>query len=249
MSPVEKELDRLFGLPLAEFTSARNELARRLEAAGDTDAAAQVRALAKPSVPAWAINQLSRREPKAVRTLLEAGDALRKAQRRLLRRAGTADSLRAAVATEREAIQDLQHRARTLLESAGRPANPAMLERIARTLQAAAVDEQGRLSLKAGRLIGELGPAGFEAFTGVQIPSDEELPLAQDELTERRRQREDRQRRKRELQQKVRELERAARDAEREAERAAGAATDARRVAESIRAAADEAAAKLTELQ
>jgi hypothetical protein len=246
---LERELDRLFGLPLEEFTSARNELARRLKAANGADAAAQFRALAKPSVPAWAINQLSRREQAAVGRLLDAGDALRKAQRRLLQRAATPDSLRDAVAKERRAIELLTQRAQTLLEDAGRPASPAMLERIARTLQAAAVDEQGRRLLKAGRLTGELKPAGFEAFTGLQLPTDQQSPPAHDELAERRRQKEARQRRKRELQEKLRELERAARDAERDADRAAAAAAEAERVAQSARAAADEAAAELAEFQ
>jgi hypothetical protein len=246
---IERELDRLFGLPLAEFTSARNELARQLKSAGDLDGAAQVRALVKPSMPVWVINQLSRRESSGVRELLNAGDALRKSQERLLRAAGTPDSLRAAAAKEREAIALLMQHARAVLEDGGRSATPAMLDRIARTLQAAAVDEEGRRLLKAGRLTGELTPGGFEAFSGLQPSAGEESPSANDELAERRRQREERQRRERELQQKVRELERAARDAERDADRAADAASDARRAAEQARAAADKAAAELAEPQ
>jgi hypothetical protein len=40
-----------------------------------------------------------------------------------------------------------------------------------RTKQAAAVDEEGRRSLQAGRLISELNPAGFEAFDELQLPA------------------------------------------------------------------------------
>jgi hypothetical protein len=125
----ERELDRLFGLPLEEFTSARNDLARRLKEAGDDDAAVDVRALVKPTVPVWTINQLGRAEPRAVDALLDAGAALRKAQERADR-----DVFRDAVAEERRAIEDLTERARALLESAGRAASPAVIERIAGSL-------------------------------------------------------------------------------------------------------------------
>jgi hypothetical protein len=207
-----------------------------------------VQALAKPSVPVWTINQLSRREPEAVRALLDAGSALRKEQERLLKRSGTADSLRAARAKEHEAVRSLTARARAVLEDAGRSASTAMLERITETLEAAAVDAEGRRSLKSGRLTGELKPGGFEVFGGLPLPARRPSPSAHDELAQRRKEKEDRARRRRELDQKARELERAARGAERDAERAAEAAADASRLAEMARAAADEAAAELAEL-
>ena len=59
---VEREIDELFDLPLDEFTAARNDLAKRLKRDGDEDAAEQVRSLPKPSIAAWAVNQLARRE-------------------------------------------------------------------------------------------------------------------------------------------------------------------------------------------
>jgi hypothetical protein len=243
----QREIDRLFGLPLDEFTSARNELAQRLKKEGDSGAADEIRALGKPSVSAWTINQLSRREPDAVRELLNAGKAVRQAQTRLLREAGKPDSLRDALANERKAITSLTERARSVLEQAGRPATEAMLQRIAGTLQAAAVENDGRQLLNAGRLTGDLEPTGFEAFSGVERP-ERGSGSTRDELSDRRRQREEQQQRVREAQQQVRELEGAARDAEREAKRTAEAAAKAERTAESARRAADDAAAELSEL-
>jgi hypothetical protein len=227
----EQEVDRLFGLPLEEFTSARNELARRLRAAGDDDAAADVRSLAKPTVPAWTINQLSRAEPRAVEALLDAGAALRKAQQRADR-----DVFRDAVTEERRTIEDLTERAQALLESAGRAASSTVLERVAGSLRAAAIDEQGRKALKEGRLTSELEPAGFEALEGLRLPG------------RRRSERPDRERRKRDLRQKVGDLERAARDAERDADRAEAAAAEARRAAHRARADVDEARAEIDAL-
>jgi hypothetical protein len=246
MPRLEPELDRLFELPLTEFTSARNELARRLKSAGDSAEAEQVRALTKPSVAAWAVNQLSRHEPGAVKALLDKGEALRGAQKRLLRGAGSADSLRELLAEEREAIQLLTQRARALIESAGRAGTPAVLERVRRTLQAAAVDDEGRRLLTKGRLIAELDPTGFEAFGG-PVPVSERSAHARAERGGARREQEDRRRRGRELQQRVRELERAARAAERDADRKEDAATNARRVAVGARAAADKAAEELAQ--
>ena len=60
------ETTDLYALPLAEFTAARNEAAKRLMDAGDADAAKQVKALRKPSRAAWAINRAVRADPDAV---------------------------------------------------------------------------------------------------------------------------------------------------------------------------------------
>ena len=94
MATLEREIDRLFELPLDEFTPARNELARRLKGEGDKEAAEHVQALAKPSVPAWAINQLARQEKAKVKALLDAGTKLRKAQEKPSRAATPTRSAR-----------------------------------------------------------------------------------------------------------------------------------------------------------
>lgn len=248
MRGFQQEVDRLYGLPLNEFTSARNALARRLKDEGDGSGADEIRALEKPSISAWTINQLSRREPDAVRDLLSAGEAVRKAQQRLLREAGTPDSLRDALAKERKAIDSLTHRARSVLETAGRPTTDGMLQRIASTLQVAAVENDGRELLKAGRLTVDLEPTGFEAFAGGE-PPPRRSGSAHDELSDRRRQKEEHQQRIGEAQQHLRDLENAAREAESQARRAAAVAAETQRDAERARSAADAAAAELNELR
>src|SRR3954452_25543843 len=96
-----EEIDQLFALPLDEFTAARNELAKRLKQEGDAETAETVRAMTKPSVAAWAVNQLARREPEAVRSLLNLGSRLRSAQERSLKLARPADELCWAESTGR----------------------------------------------------------------------------------------------------------------------------------------------------
>ncbi len=247
MSALDQELDRLYGLPLEDFTAARNELARRLRSAGQEAEAETVRTLAKPNVAAWAVNQLSRRDADTVRSLLEAGAELAAAQERLLAGSGGPDAIREPTAQLRDAVSLLGRRARGILADAGRAATPATMERVAQLLHAAATDEEGRRLLESGRLTGELEPAGFDAFAAVPPASRRRASSVRDELAERRRAREARQQRKRDLQRKARELEQAAQQAERDADRAAADAAKARQDADKARAAADEAAAELAE--
>jgi hypothetical protein len=241
------EVDELFGLPLEDFTRARNDLAKRLKAEGKAEAADQVGALPKPTVPVWTINQLSRVDRRGIQGLLEAGDALRGAQQRLLRGDDDAGAaLREATAQERRAVERLTDRARAVLGDADRPATAAVVDRIGTTLRAAAVTDEGRTLLEAGRLTSELEPAGFDVFAPTDVPaaSRRRATGGRGASGERRRREEERLRRK-ELQEKARDAERAAREAERDVERAERAAAVARRVAERARAQADAAAAEL----
>jgi len=247
----EREIGRLFRLPIEEFVGARNDLAARLKRDGDAEGAEAVRKLPKPTVAVWAVNQLADQEKAGVRALLAAGSSLRRAQEATLAGRGSSDALREAQAKERSAVQELTQRARAILGEANRAASPATLERVATTLGAAAVDEESRDALRAGRITAELEPAGFGALAAFELPpagSRSQAGGVRDELAERRAQKEELQRRKRELQQQVRELDAEARAAEREAERAAAAAEDARSAADRARAAADRAAAELAEL-
>jgi hypothetical protein len=70
---VEDAVAGLYRLPLAEFVAGRDQLARQLRAAGDRKAARRVAALRRPSISAWAANQLAQATPHAMAQLLEAG--------------------------------------------------------------------------------------------------------------------------------------------------------------------------------
>jgi hypothetical protein len=243
MADVEQELDRLYGLPLEEFTGERNALAARLRKEGDADAAAEVRGLPKPSVSAWLVNQLARREREGVRRLLDAGELLRRAQAAAL--GGEAcDELREASTAERGIVRELVRRAEELAGETGKPATRSTLDRVAATLAAAAVDEEGRTRLERGRLERDLEQTGFEALGALSA-----APAAPegDELAERRRRREADRDLVRSLRTEARDLARRAKDAEREAETARRAADAARREAERLEAAAEAAAQRAQE--
>jgi hypothetical protein len=238
VASVDREIDRLFELPLEEFTAARNELAKRLAKDGENERADEVRALSKPTAPVWAINQLARREKQLVRSLLDAGAKLRRAQERALRGGGP-DALRTAQRAEREAVRELTQRAGEILSEAGKPATRPTLERITATLGAAAVNDEARDALKAGRMTEELKMSGFESLAGF-VPAP-----PRDELAERRQKKAERERERRRLEKRAQDLERRATAAEEKADEAERAAGEAREAADEARNAADDAADEL----
>ncbi len=157
------DVDDLYGLPFDEFVPERNALARELRKAGKRDEAAEVAALRKPSVAAWAVDQLVRTQRKAVSELFDAGDALRAAQDDVLAGRGDGQSLRAAVERERTAVDSLAAMARGLLSPDGHELSPAIIERVADTLHAAALDDEAREQVREGRLERELRHVGLGA--------------------------------------------------------------------------------------
>ena len=237
---VEQELDRLYGLELGEFTSARNDLAKRLRKAGDKDGAERVAKLRKPSITAWAINQAARRSPDDVEALIEAGRELFEAQKAALGgKAG--DRFEAAQARQRDAVRTVVRRSRSILEEVGHAAGDQAAERIAATLRAASVDEAGRQLLETGRfdedfegggmlLLAGLAPAGPRPPRTARSSSKaQERPPARRtaELAAARK--------------ALRAAQAAERDARRKAERAEKDAEGAREKADQALAAADRA--------
>jgi hypothetical protein len=243
VAAADKDIDRLYELPPEEFTAARNELTRRLKAEGDRDAADAVGALKKPTVPVWALNRAARRDRPAVKELLGAAAGLRKAQERALAGRG-ADALRDAQQRERDAVRRVTEEARRLLEEDGRSVPIAQVERIERTAAAAALGEDTRKLLAAGRLTHELQPAGFDSLAGLSVPAGGAVRRTGTDPQRARREAEEK-RQRRALEQEHREAERRAEAAEREAVRAEDAARTARARADKARRRADAAAAAL----
>ncbi|HZG95712.1 MAG TPA: hypothetical protein VEZ46_13480, partial [Mycobacteriales bacterium] len=75
----ERHVDELYGLPPEEFVTRRDALARELRSS-DRGASAEIKALRRPTVGAWLVNQLARAEAEALDELLETGAALRDTQ-------------------------------------------------------------------------------------------------------------------------------------------------------------------------
>jgi hypothetical protein len=168
---VPKSTDRtsdLYALPLEEFTNARNAIAKDLSGGGDKAAADAVRALRKPSVPAWAVNQVARRDPKGIGELFDTGKQLRAAQQKLIR-SGDTGAVKEATTSERRVVRALVDEAKSILTEAGHTPNEATLERIADTFYATAVDEEGRELVRTGTLTKELKRVGFGDVTSLSV--------------------------------------------------------------------------------
>ncbi|HEX6025644.1 MAG TPA: hypothetical protein VFZ00_26865 [Solirubrobacter sp.] len=258
--------DELYGLPLEEFTAARDAAAKALRKAGDRETAARIAKLPKPTPAAWAANQVAREQPELIEKLLEAGAELREAQDAAVAGHGSA-GLREATLAQRSAV-DAVMAAATALKPAGRPLSRAMADRLRTTLQAVAGDEALQRALSRGRLVNEAQAGGAWPFA--LEPSDEPPPKPaakktparkakeadaereQREAAEReRREREAREREERkQLEAQLRDArmslrvrERVAKGAAEDAEAAAQAVADADERLEEAKRAADEARA------
>lgn len=156
------DLDALFRLPLAEFTAARNALATRLKKGGRADDAEAVKALPRPSLVAWAVNQLYWQHRDAFDRLLATGARFYDAQ--VAQLSGASADLRAALDARREALSDLSRLAADLLRQAGHAAGPDTMRRITTTLEALSSFGSAPQTPQAGRLTDEILPPGFEAL-------------------------------------------------------------------------------------
>ena len=189
---------KLYGLPLGEFTRARDDLARRLRKEGRRDEADAVKGLRKPTTAAWALNQLARRREADVARLLAAGERLRQAQAELLE-GGEREELDSAAAAERELVAALARDAAAIAADAGTGASDTLSEKLRATLHAVAADEELAAQLRAGRVlreseaVGGLGimpaaspPAGRRQPAKDRQPPKRKRPAREEREVERR---------------------------------------------------------------
>jgi hypothetical protein len=152
----EEIVDELYGAPFDEFIARRDAAARELRREKRREEADAVKALRKPSLSAWAVNQLARRDPDRLSGLLAAGAALRAA------RGG--DALRDATHEERGAVAELASVATAVLRDAGHPVSGKTADEVRDTLHAAALDDEARGLIERGRLVEPRQAVGLGGF-------------------------------------------------------------------------------------
>src|SRR4051794_20367641 len=113
------DVDALFEEDPKTFVAARDQLAKELRAGGQRDDAAQVRARRRPSVSAWALNQVARRDASTIEHLLETVERARVAQDEVLAGAER-ETLRDALTERRHALAAVIDAARAVIEESGR---------------------------------------------------------------------------------------------------------------------------------
>lgn len=201
----------------------------RAEKSGDDDLK-RVRALRKPKVVAWAVNQLVRSERSRMSELIELAQRLSKE--------GDATQLRELSERRRRVIGDLTEAATDLLKKEGHAATSDTARRISETLLAATGEEQRRL-IEQGRLTDELTPSGFEAVAVGAPAGRANAKPQEDRRTERARSlaaaADDAEEEARRLREQASRAQRAADVAAREADIAEKRAVTARRRADEAR--------------
>jgi len=149
----DSPLDRLYQLPLSEFVSARNALAK--ESGAD---AAEIRSLQKPSVPAWAVNQLYWQRRDVYDDLIQRAQDLRATHDATL--TGKRADLRGASRAHEDAVEAALKATLGVLAGDGQPVTEATRQAVATTLRGLPADEP------PGRLTRQLQPRGFEMLAG-----------------------------------------------------------------------------------
>ena len=173
----EEQIDELYSLPLGEFTARRNALAKELKDAGDKEAAAAVKSAAKPTLAAWVVNQLARREAETMQELVAVQDRLASAS--------SAKDLRELTQERRELVTRLKRAAGAILEEDGHGTGSTTLQQVSQSLLAGATDEEQQLLLH-GRLTKDLSSSGLEQVWGFEPAGEEDAAEENDEEAERR---------------------------------------------------------------
>lgn len=165
MARRDDPLDTLFQLPLTEFIGARKKLAAQLKKDGNAVEAERVKALAKPPISAWTVNQLYWLHRDAFDELLATGQRFRKAQA-----SGKVVNMREALDGRREALTNLSDLATEILSDAGHNPSLDALRRITTTLEALSSYESLADGPTPGRLTQDIDPPGFDSF-GSFVPA------------------------------------------------------------------------------
>jgi hypothetical protein len=153
---VAEVADELYGLRPADFIAARDERARQVKAAGQQEAAAAIRKLARPTASAWLVNQVVRAAPDQLSRLADVAGALQEAQREL-----AGDRMRELSGERRQVIADLVATATDLAAASGQPASAAILGEARATFEAAIADPRAGAAVRSGHLTRALTYAGL----------------------------------------------------------------------------------------
>ena len=175
-------VDRLYRLPPDEFVAARDELARQLRTSGERGQAADVKGLRRPSVAAWALNQVARQRPDDIEALVEIADELRRAQEQALT-GGDADDLRKVSRRRRELVSQLTETATTVLARTGRDAR-VQVPGITAILDAAVANPGVADALRSGRLVAEPEPGDLDAFGFLAVAGSNDVDLRDEPTTD-----------------------------------------------------------------
>lgn len=142
--------DRLYAEPLPRFTAARDVAAKALTTGenADKELAARVKALRKPSVAAWAVNLLVRRESGQIDQVLELAASLRAAAESM-----DGEELRALTRQRRQLTNVLAGSARDLAREEGVRLTTTVVDQVEGMLNAAMLDPTAATVVRSGLVL------------------------------------------------------------------------------------------------
>ena len=150
--------DRLYAEPLSDFTPSRDAAAKAAASGeqADKELAARVKALKKPSISAWALNLLVRREAEQIDQVLALGESLRAAAESM-----SGEDLRALTRQRRQLTNALAGATRDLAREQDVRLTTAVVDQVEGMLTAAMLDPTAAQVVRSGLVV-----AGFTS-TGV----------------------------------------------------------------------------------
>lgn len=164
--PLLARADALYALPPSEFTAARDAAAKDC---GNKELGARIRALRKPSVAAWAVNLLVRREVDQIDQVLSLGAALRDAAGAM-----AGDDLRALTRQRRQLTAVLTTSARSLAREYDVRLTPTVGDQVEAVLNAAMLDSVAADVVRSGLLVTAFvstGVGDLDVDSVVAVPS------------------------------------------------------------------------------
>ena len=164
MRDLDSVAGELYGLDPGDFVSARSECAAQARRAGNRELTAAIGRLRKPTVAAWMVNLLARERGDELAALLDLGDSLRAAQRRL-----SGSDMRALSAQRRRIVTALERAAADHADERGRHATESALREVGQTLNAALADPDVAEAVRAGRLASIVEHSGFGDLSSVPL--------------------------------------------------------------------------------
>ncbi|HKQ67718.1 MAG TPA: hypothetical protein VJT73_00190 [Polyangiaceae bacterium] len=166
--------DELFAAPFDQFVETRARLAAELARAGQKDEGRALQKLRRPTLSAWATNQVVRRERAVVDAFCEASDRLRRSQGAMAAGASGRAEYQAAAEIYRHATAALADATRQVVGSSdGRGPDPHLVERVLSNFRTAATSDS-RQAVLGGQLDrdvdpGEMSLAGLLGVTAVAV--------------------------------------------------------------------------------
>lgn len=149
---LDEAVTELYAVPLEDFVAVRTRLAK----GADRPVAAEIKALRKPTVTAWLLNQLAREQAHVVATVDDLGRRMRAAQA-----AADMTALR-ALRPERDAVlRDCVAAVRDVAEEHGRSLSQAGADEVSATVIAALADVESQAAMASGMLVRTLSYSGF----------------------------------------------------------------------------------------